>query len=485
MLQKFISAFRPKAQSFALSEHQINQEQIASAALKTIRVLQAAGYEAYVVGGGLRDLLLGLHPKDFDVVTDARPEQIKKLFKRCYIIGRRFRLAHVYQGREMIEVSTFRSRQAENEPPPKRGARARDAIYGDINSDYIRRDLTINALYYDPNTEQLHDFSGGYEDLQRRRLRMIGAAPKRFQQDPMRILRVLRFAAKLDFTIDPSLSQHIRQHHHLLHSLPSARLLDEYYKFFYYGHAQAALARLREYDLLTELFPQLDTVYQQGAIEQQQLMDTLLDCAIANTDARVNGGQSTAKAFLVAVFYWHPLQIYLRSQPEELSPRDAFYESLFQCCQHQNQMLRFPKHINHRAGRILYLQHQLEQPQAPFDLVNQADFRAAYDLLCLRRDSGEFELEFMADWWTRFQEHKSRNQRLALCAEIGLGIAPKRRKRSRKTDPAAEPTESTTKPTNPADPTTEPTKSTADPITDPTEPTTAPTAPNPTTEHEP
>ena len=204
-------------------------------------------------------------------------------------------------------------------------------------------------------------------------------------------------------------------------------------------------------------------------------MDTLLDCAIANTDSRVNGGQSTARAFLVAVFYWHPLQIYLRSQPEELSPRDTFYESLFQCYQQQNQMLRFPKHINHRAGRILYLQHQLEQPQAPFDLVNQTDFRAAYDLLCLRSDSGESELETMADWWTRFQEHKSRNQRLALCAEIGLEIAPKRRKRSRKTEPI----------TDPAEPTTKPTKSTADPITDPTEPTTAPTAPTPTTEHEP
>ena len=428
MLQKFISALRAQAKSFAFAEHQINQELIAPAALKTIRVLQSSGYEAYLVGGGLRDLLLGLNPKDFDVVTDARPEQIKKLFKRCYIIGRRFRLAHVYQGRDMIEVSTFRSHQADQEATTKGKARA--AIYGDMQSDYSRRDLTINALYYDPSTELLHDFSGGYEDLSNRRLRMIGAPAKRFQQDPMRILRVLRFAAKLNFQIDAALSKQLRLCRHLLHNLPSARLLDEYYKFFYFGHAQAALAQLRQYDLLTELFPQLDDVYQGGSSEQQQLLDNLLDCAIINTDKRVNGGQSTARAFLVAVFFWHPLQIYWREQDEDLEWRDAFYQAFFHCCQRQNKMLHFPKHINHRAARILYLQSQLERPELPFDLVNQADFRAAYDLLCLRLESGEQQLQSMVTWWTDFQKLSSRSQRLRMLEQIGLEAPRKRRQRA-------------------------------------------------------
>ena len=438
MLQKFISALRAKAKSFPIDEHQINRNFIAPAALKTIRVLQAAGYEAYVVGGGLRDLLLGLEPKDFDVVTDARPEQIKKLFKRCYIIGRRFRLAHVYQGREMIEVSTFRSHQAEQEA--KTRGKTQSGIYGDIQSDYSRRDLTINALYYDPSTELLHDFSGGYEDLNNRRLRMIGAPPKRFQQDPMRMLRVLRFAAKLDFQVEAALSKHIRRSSHLLHSLPSARLLDEYYKFFYYGHARAALDQLREYDLLTELFPQLNDVYQSGRGEQQQLLDKLLDCAVINTDKRVNGGQSTAKAFLVAVFYWHPVQLYWHEQPEDISPREAFYQAFMHCCQRQNKMLRIPKHINHRAARILYLQRRLEQPQLPLDLLNQADFRAAYDLLCLRLESGEQQLETMVDWWTRLQKATNRSQRLQMLAEIGLEAPRKRRSRSKsaESEPAAD-----------------------------------------------
>ena len=419
MLKKILATFNnKKATQIPAQEHGIDNNLINSAALKTINTLQQGGYSAYIVGGGLRDLLLGLEPKDFDIVTNARPEQIKKLFKRCYIIGRRFRLAHVYQGQEMLEVSTFRSQR--HEAPGKRNRRVSEKIYGSIESDYKRRDLTINALYYCPNSQVLHDFVDGYVDIKTKRLRIIGKTRKRFVEDPMRILRVLRFAAKLGWQIEPKLQKQIRSQANLLSTLPASRLLDEYYKLFYYGHARACIEQLRNYDLLEVLFPQLNLVNQRGDAKRQQFMQQLIDCATSSTDARINSGQSTAKAFLIAVFYWHPLQLNIALQRNYLPTWENFSKALAPLLAQQNAIIRIPKNVSQRAARIMSLQQQLQQPERPFELLKHSDFRAAYDLLALRADSGESEVQSMVNWWRRFQTHK--NQRPSLCKQIGIYI---------------------------------------------------------------
>ena len=425
MLSKLLSPFTNKINRIPASRHGISDDLIEAAALQVIATLQGAGYSAYLVGGGLRDMLFGLEPKDFDVVSDARPEQIKALFRRAYIIGRRFRLVHVHIGRDVIEVCTFRNARAELEPQRKRGKELKAGIYGDIASDYQRRDLTMNALYYDPSSGELLDLSGGFEDICARRLRMIGNPKRRFREDPMRLLRCLRFAAKLDLSIDAELERAIRAHTRLLAELPGARLLDEYYKLFHYGHGQASMRQLQSYGLVAVLFPQLQYALHSDDSERARLTLELLDTALANTDERVVKNMGVSRVFLPAVMLWHPLQLSLAAEAEskenDHAEPEAFYDHVFAMQQLQNRLIRFPKHLSQRAARILRLQYKLIAPEDPFALTSLGDFRAAYDLLCLRAESGEPELKSMVAWWTRFQRSNSRAYRLKLCRQIGIG----------------------------------------------------------------
>jgi len=281
------------------SEHALSRKEMSEHALKVLYRLKKARYESYLVGGGVRDLLLGLHPKDFDVATDATPEQVRKLFGNCRLIGRRFRLAHVHFGREIIEVATFRAShdQSGGEGVTKDGMIVRDNVYGTLEDDAWRRDFTVNALYYNIYDFSIIDYTGGLEDIESKTIRIIGDAKERLQEDPVRMLRAVRFAAKLNFKIEASLSSSIKENIHLLDGVPVARLFEEVLKLFLHGHALASYELLKEYDLLKHLFSQT-------AEHLNEAGDRFITQALINTDLRIQQKKPIAPAFLYAALLW-------------------------------------------------------------------------------------------------------------------------------------------------------------------------------------
>jgi poly(A) polymerase len=385
-------------------QHHICKEHIHRTALKVLARLTENGYQAYLVGGSVRDLLLGKHPKDFDVATNARPEQIKRLFRNCRLIGRRFRLAHIYFQDHVIEVSTFRAAPTQKSLHQKRsqsGLIISDNDYGSIEQDAFRRDLTINALYYDMRDNSIIDFTQGLKDIKSKTIRMIGDPQTRYREDPVRMLRVIRFAAKLDMTLHPDTAAPIIKSSDLLKEISSARLFDEILKLFHAGAAKKTFELLHQYDLVRQLFAGLPRVL---ARKQEHVLSMILR-GFQETDHRLHQGKTIAIPFLFAFLLWGGMVA--RQQElinQDTTPIQAFTLASREILQEQNHLTSIPKRFQHVVQEIWYLQLYLEQRRSRRikSVLDRPRFRAAFDLFALRAQAGE-PLGEIVEWWTRIQ----------------------------------------------------------------------------------
>lgn len=368
--------------------------------------LKNAGYEAYLVGGGVRDVLLSREPKDFDVATNATPEEVKEQFRNCRLIGRRFRLVHVQFGRQVVEVATFRGSQGSGNGDDLEivdGRIVRDNAYGTLEEDAWRRDFTVNALYYNIKDFSVVDYTGGMADLQAKVLRLIGDPVQRYREDPVRMLRAVRFAAKLGFGIHPDTQAPIFELGYLLQDIPPARLLDESFKLFMSGCAVSTFELLRHYGLFKYLFPETEASLAQAG---NTLSLTFLLQALGNTDARLNENKPVTPAFLFAAFLWEPLRtLAQRYQSEGMGEFQAFQIAAPLLLTRQNQTIAIPKRFSLIMREIWSLQIRLQKVKSNkvMQYFSHPRFRAAYDFLLLRAQAGE-EVRDEAEWWTRFQE---------------------------------------------------------------------------------
>ena len=394
-----------KPQIIPRSEHGVSRSDIGENALKVLYRLKNAGYQAYLVGGGVRDILLGLKPKDFDVATDAHPEQVRELFRNCRLIGRRFRLAHVHFGREIIEVSTFRASHndaVDGEGHEEDGRIIRDNVYGKLDDDVWRRDFTVNALYYNIEDYSIVDYVGGLEDIKKRQLRLIGIPEDRYQEDPVRMLRAIRFAIKLGFSIHPVSEQPIRKLAPLLEEIPEARLFEEFLKLFMSGQSEKAYQQLREYGLFAKLFPQTEEFLNRG----DEFIHKLLISAFRNTDTRLAEDKPVTPAFLLAALLWVPVRDLANDhEANGLSEMDAIHLASDAVISHQISSTSMPRRFTHMARDMWALQVRLKniRGKRPLKLLAHQRFRAAYDFLLLRAEAGE-NVQELASWWTEFQE---------------------------------------------------------------------------------
>jgi poly(A) polymerase len=405
-------------------QHCISRQNISDNALKVMARLRHNEYQAYLVGGAVRDLLLGGHPKDFDIATDATPEEVHALFRNSRIIGRRFRIVHVRFGREIIEVTTFRGHHDSDSGHDRRGGSAgarqsssglllRDNVYGTLEEDAVRRDLTVNALYYDSKTFEVYDHVHGLDDLQRRAICIIGDPEQRFREDPVRMLRVLRFAAKLDFSIDPDTAAAIPVCARLLGEIPPARLFDEFGKLFLTGYAEPTLRLLQEYRLLHYLFPDSADLLERDAESR-----ALAVAAMRSTDQRIRDDKPVTPAFQLAALLWPAvtrLADNLREQGEP--PVPAMHSAAQQLVARASQALAIPRRFSLPMREIWELQLRLERRgRKAVETVQHRRFRAAYDFLLLREAAGGTD-EGLGAWWTEFQELPEQQQLLQAGAE--------------------------------------------------------------------
>lgn len=389
---------------YSRAEHSISRAHISPNALKVLYRLQDAGYEAYLVGGCVRDLLLGREPKDFDVATSAEPDQVRKVFRNCRLIGRRFRLAHVHFGREVIEVATFRSsgESSEGERVVENGQLLRDNLYGTLDEDVLRRDFSVNALYYTVKNFSVIDYVGGVEDHKKALLRMIGDPEQRYREDPVRMLRAVRFAVKLGFQIEDESARQIPMMAGLLADIPAARLYDEVLKLFLSGYSLQAFEQLRHYHLFEQLFPETDKCL---AVEEEGFPHTFLMRALENCDKRVADGKSITPYFVFAALLWEPLKQRIKKKTEAgLQEYPAYQESIGEVLSLQVRKISIPRRVSTPMREVWALQTRFRHRQGsrPFRLLAHPRFRAAYDFLLLRAESGEVD-PAIADWWTRFQ----------------------------------------------------------------------------------
>jgi poly(A) polymerase len=428
-------------------QHGIGREAISYGARKVCEVLQNRGYVAYVVGGAVRDLLLGLRPKDFDVATDAYPEEVHGLFRRSRMIGRRFRLVHVVFGGETVEVSTFRARTAAEtekqgrDPSEGRdhvvdehGRVLRDNIYGTREDDAIRRDFTVNALYYDPAAEILLDYHNGLRDLRHKSVRIIGDPRARYREDPVRMLRAARFAAKLGFSLDERTRKPIREMAHLLENVPASRVYEEMHKLLLSGHAATSLRQLRSEGLHHGLLPLLDVIF------EQPMGERFVQLALEQTDARVRAGKPVSPAFLFAALVWHEvLAAWKKIQDQGQSRIPALFRAMDEVLDIQTEKLAIPRRFTAVMKEIWAMQPRLEQRSGrrPFATLAHEKFRAGYDFLELRAASGEAPEE-LARWWEKFQRAGEHERHTMLLAPQP-GERRRRRRRRRGRSPAAPP----------------------------------------------
>lgn len=441
MLTKLFKRFRPAApgdkfNTVTEEEHGIAREDISAAALSVITRLQRFGYAAFLVGGSVRDLLLHNHPKDFDVATNATPEQVKEVFRQARIIGRRFQIVHVRQGREIIEVTTFRGSHMDSldsgngeAEQSDHGVLLRDNVYThDIVEDAIRRDFTVNALYYNPTTAEVLDFSTGIEDLKKRQIRILGDPESRYKEDPVRLLRAVRFAAKLGFSIEPATEKPIREHADYLDHVPPARRFEEVLKLFMNGSATATFTLLRDYGLLKYLFPATDHCMDKASERDRNLVTH----ALTNTDKRIRQGMRVTPAFLYAVFLWLPLRANMRPLIEEskMSVHEAMQSAAQGIISQQLSYTAIPKRFLIPMREIWTLQLRLPRRDGKKAqlLSEHPRFRAAYDFLLLREQSGE-NMNGLGGWWTRFQE-ASNEEKEKMVQEIPSSKPRRRKKRS-------------------------------------------------------
>lgn len=428
-----ISSLRREPRIYSRDEHNISRRFISQAALKVLYRLDGAGYRACLVGGGVRDLLLGREPKDFDIATDAQPEQVRELFRNSRLIGRRFRLAHVRFGREIIEVATFRAPHEAADSAAQtsdEGRILRDNVYGSIDDDVWRRDFTINALYYDIHDFSVIDYADGVEDLKRGTLRLIGDPELRYREDPVRMLRAVRFAAKLGFTIESGTAHPLATMGHLLEEISPARLFDEMLKLFHGGAAVETYEMLRQYGLFAHLFPLAEAAlaHQQGGFPA-----ILIQRALANTDQRINAGKSVTPAFLVAALLWDALDAERqRLEAANVPEHDALGLAADTVVSQQVARVAFPRRFTQMTREIWALQSRLlrRTPKRVEKLMDHPRFRAAYDFLVLRAEAGE-PVQEDADWWTRYQEADDA-ERSAMCGALKPGSGKPRRRRRRR-----------------------------------------------------
>ena len=414
----------PRRRSYPAASLKLANTAISAAALKTCEGLQQAGFKAYVVGGGVRDLLLGLRPKDFDVATDAPPETVQKLFRRARLIGRRFRIVHVIFGRETIEVSTFRAMQV-NAQTDEHGRMLNDNVFGTEDEDAMRRDFTINALYYDPIAEEVVDYLGGVADLRARKLRMIGDPSTRYREDPVRMLRTVRFAAKLGFDVDPPTLAPIRPLAGLLENVPAARLFDEILKLLECGHALECVRRLQAEGLHRGILPLLDTIF-----ERDERFVTL---ALERTDERVRAGKSISPSFLFATLLW--LQVRTRWKARLDAGEHAFpalHTAIDAVLDEQAAKLAIQRRYQSDMREIWVMQPRLEKRgRTAYHLLEHLRFRAGYDFLLLRCEAGEIPDE-VGEWWTKFidADTAEREDLIRKLAPQAGGGTKRRRRRS-------------------------------------------------------
>ena len=386
-------------------QHNLSRKQISRGALKVLYGLKDAGFRGCLVGGAVRDLLLGRQPKDFDVATDATPEEVKRLFRNCRLIGRRFRLAHVIFGPEIVEVATFRG-TGDGESAGDRhvvdGRILRDNVWGTIEEDALRRDFRVNALYYDIADFSVLDYVGGIEDLQDRRLRLIGDPATRYREDPVRMLRAARLAAKLEFTIDPAAAEPLAELGYLLDDAPSARLFDECQKMFLAGYGLASFRMLTRYSLLRHLLP--GTVRALAQDETGALRD-LIERGLAGTDARVADGRPVTPAFLFAVLLWGEVAtLATQLQAEGVQQSLAWQRAAHKVMAEQGKRVAIPRRFGYAIEEIWALQPRFAERtrKRVFRLMAHPRFRAAYDFLLLR--AGESEaVRASGEWWTGIQ----------------------------------------------------------------------------------
>jgi len=420
------SGYADGAKVLSRDAHTVSRKKISRNALKVLYRLNEAGYQAYLVGGGVRDILLGLQPKDFDVATDATPEEVFDLFRNCRLIGRRFRLAHILFGREVIEVATFRAghegaaSQDKSQPSTHKtkgkddhartsdhGMLTRDNVYGTMLDDAFRRDFTVNALYYTVKDFSVIDYTNGLQDLAERKLRLIGDPDDRYREDPVRILRAIRLSCKLNLTIEAKTAAPIKELSSLLTHVASARLWDECNKMLLAGHAQATWNSLCERNVASYLFEQtVASVSDQSDEIASSEFNTFIQAALQNTDKRIANQQPVTPAFLFAVFLWKPLQDLTQSLVEKGMPAyEANQKAASQVMDNQRQVIGIPKRFSTVAKEMWSLQFRLnnQRKKSVISLMGHPRFRAAYDFLCLRAGSDP-ELKSLAKWWTDYQD---------------------------------------------------------------------------------
>jgi poly(A) polymerase len=400
MLKKLFKWFKKdvvRASIIPRSDHIVSREDISKNALKVLYRLHNAGFSAYLVGGCIRDLLLGRRPKDFDIATNAEPEEVKELFSNCRLIGRRFRLAHVHFGREIIEVATFRSHHAASTVQNAHGMILRDNVWGSMEEDVLRRDFTINALYYNIADYSVVDFVDGIKDLSKRQVKLIGDPELRYREDPVRMLRAVRFAAKLGFSIHADSAKPIYLQGNLLANIPAARLFEEYAKLFLTGNAYVTYEQLCAYGLFQQLFPKTAKFTQDN-----QFIIT----ALRNTDSRVGSDKSVSPSFLLAVFSWQPMleqaQLYMKQGYSEFI---AYNDAMDHVLRDQQKVMAVPRRFVSMIRDMWELQPRLQRRRSARHVESifaLAKFRAAYDFLLLRAESGDPDATEAATWWRSF-----------------------------------------------------------------------------------
>ena len=435
MIKKFISRLlggktKPvdRTQPVVLTpkEHGIDPKLVSSNAIRVTHTLQEAGFKAFLVGGAVRDLLLGVKPKDFDIATNATPEQVKRLFRRAFIIGRRFQIVHVMFGQDLLEVTTFRGTSSESALKDEHGRVLRDNTFGEQHEDAIRRDFTINAMYYDPATQSVLDYHGGIADIRNKTLRIIGVPEARYREDPVRLLRVVRFAAKLGFNLDPATAAPIKVMAPLINNVPAPRVFDEMLKLLMSGQALACLQQLRKEGLHHGLLPLLDVVL------EQPLGEKFVRLALASTDARVQQGKPVSPGFLFASLLWHQvLEKWTAYQAAGESPIPALHLAADDVLNSQTEKLALQRKIASDMRDIWAMQPRFERRtgKSPYKLLEHLRLRAGYDFLLLRCASGEIDSE-LGQWWTAFMEADGGGREILLTQKpTNTSGAPKRAKR--------------------------------------------------------
>jgi poly(A) polymerase len=419
---------KAKLLRISASKHGIHPNQICEKTKDVLQRLTKAGYEAYLVGGAVRDLMLGKQPKDFDIATSASPEQVRRVFSRsCRLIGRRFRLAHIYYGRFYLEVATFRAPHDESGKglTANDGRIIHDNVYGTLEQDALRRDFTINALFYDLETGDVLDYVSGVKDLRAGKLRLIGDPEQRYREDPVRMLRAIRFSSKLDLQIDESAKAPIQELAHLLDNIAPARLFDESLKLFHSGQAAKTLDQLRDHKLFFHLFP----LTEMGLHDEN--FYNFVKLALGNTDKRIRSGLSVTPAFLYAVMLWRGVQKYAQDNIDlGQAPHQAYHVAASEILKEQAQTTGIPRRFAQMSRDIWTLQTRFiyRDCRRSMNFLTNNRFRAAYDFYCLRTATEDDLDEESCQWWTDFQKGNDKHK-LVMCRPFKKGGRRPRKKK--------------------------------------------------------